>query len=110
MAVQMLKGIDRYPGSFARWATGLLTLVYPLKEVAVLGASAPAFAKKIQQWPLLHRLIMASTETNNDFPLLANRPAGEDTLIYVCENFTCQRPVDNLEAAMALLCKPIEDE
>lgn len=110
MAVQMLKGIDRYPGSFARWAKGLLTLVYPVKEVAVLGPSAPAFAEKIQQWPLLHRLIMASTETNNDFPLLTNRPVGADTLIYVCENFTCQRPVDNLEAARALLCKPIKHE
>ncbi|HKK77957.1 MAG TPA: thioredoxin domain-containing protein [Saprospiraceae bacterium] len=103
MALQVLKGVDRYPGSFARWSLGLLPQVYPHKEVAVVGEEAMAFAKKIQQLPLLHRLIMASTRDDNEFPLLADRPVRENTQIYVCENFTCQRPVDSVEAARALL-------
>lgn len=103
MALQVYQGIDRYPGSFARWARGLLMLVYPLREIAVVGAQAPALAKKIQHLPLLHRLIMATTEANDGFPLLADRPVREDTQIYVCENFSCQRPVNTVAAAMELL-------
>lgn len=106
MVVQVLKGMDRYPGSFARWAKGLLALVYPLKEVAVIGPEALAFAKKIQALPLLHRLIMATVEEREEFPLLANRPGQEKTQIYICENFACQRPVDSVEAATALLKSP----
>lgn len=103
MALQVFKGIDRYPGSFARWTKGLLGLVYPIKEIAIIGDQASAFAKKIQDLPLLHRVIMATEEENGEFPLLADRPRRKDTKIYVCENFTCQRPVDNVEAATSIL-------
>lgn len=103
MAFQVFKGIDRYPGSFARWIKGLLSLVYPVKEIAIVGADAVAFAKQIQDLPLLHRIVMATTEENGAFPLLADRPLREDTQIYVCENFTCQRPVDNVDAAASIL-------
>jgi uncharacterized protein YyaL (SSP411 family) len=39
---------------------------------------------------------MASATENTDFPLLADKPFSAKTLIYVCENYACQRPVEEL--------------
>ena len=103
MGQQVLKGVSSYPGSFARWAQGMVSMIQPVKEIAVVGAEAIAFAKKIQQMPLLNRILMATTSEEQRFPLLADRPVKEKTQIYICENFTCQRPVEKLEAAAELL-------
>jgi uncharacterized protein YyaL (SSP411 family) len=108
MGQQVLKGVSTYPGSFARWAKGMLSLIKPVKEIAIVGSEAMVFAQKIQQLPLLNRVVMATREEEQTFPLLANRPVRAATQIYICENFTCQRPVETIAAAAELLGQAIK--
>jgi uncharacterized protein YyaL (SSP411 family) len=46
---------------------------------------------------LPNKVIAASLTPNETLPLLAGKPGNADALIYVCRDFTCQRPVSDLD-------------
>ncbi len=100
MTTKMLKGIERYPSSFANWATASLGLAYPRKEIAVVGKNAKARASQLQHAGIYHCVIMASEQEQSEYPLLADKPVDKLAQIYICQNFTCERPVDTLEQAL----------
>jgi uncharacterized protein YyaL (SSP411 family) len=105
MAYKMLAGLRKYPSSFANWARGILYMVYPPKELAIVGASAREYARSVQSSAVQNYLLMASTSEQKGFPLLAHKTPGEggDTLIYICENFVCESPVNSVEEAIERL-------
>ncbi|MCA0235961.1 MAG: thioredoxin domain-containing protein [Bacteroidetes bacterium] len=97
-AQQMLKQVEdavkTYPRSFERWAMALLMEAYPYHEIAILGKDAAEKAATIRGHFLPNAVIAASVQISDELPLLAEKVAGNDTaLIYVCRDFTCQRPV-----------------
>ena len=101
MALQMLKQVEdavkTYPRSFERWALAMLMEVYPYHEIAVVGKGAMETAARIQSRFLPNGIIAATMQGSDELPLLAEKVAGNDTaLIYVCRDFTCQRPVATL--------------
>lgn len=98
MARQMLlrveESIKRYPRSFERWALALMMEVYPYQEIAILGKDAFEKASAIQKGFLPNSVMAASRHITDELPLLAEKVAGEtNALIYVCRDFSCQRPV-----------------
>ena len=105
MALKVLGGAEKYTSSFANWARGMVALAKAPKEIAIIGPDALAWAKIIQQSPLHNYVIMAAEQEDDKFPLLANKSAilPKQTLIYICENFVCHRPVSKLEEAFAEL-------
>jgi hypothetical protein len=111
MLISMKDSVERYPSSFGRWATTMMNEVYGIPEIAVLGDDALNVAQVINTEFLPQRVLMASTNPDEAFPLLAGKNAGNDTLIYLCENFTCQKPVKTIEefrqlaGAVKSLCK-----
>lgn len=105
MARKMLAGLQKYPGSFANWARGVLHLVYPPKEIAIIGSEANTYARALQRSGQQHYLLMASPQEQDAFPLLAHKAPGKDgsTLIYICENFVCESPVNSVDQALERL-------
>ena len=107
-AVEMLKrvrdAVEKYPSSFSRWAQAMALLTEPLYEVAIVGPEALSMATDFQQRAFLpNSVIMAATKANEKYPLLAGRgTADERTLIYVCQDFTCQMPVSSIPEALKL--------
>ncbi|MFK7932859.1 MAG: thioredoxin domain-containing protein [Saprospiraceae bacterium] len=97
MLLAMSETVTRYPSSFGRWAMGILNEIYPIKEIAIIGTEAKEKAKAIQQQFLPNKVIMISADGDDNFPLLAGKTATDKTLIYVCENYACQRPVEEYE-------------
>ncbi len=101
MAIAMLSSmretVERYPMSFERWATALLNETYPLHEIAVIGENAFEKALAIQKDFLPNKVIAASREKGAHIALLDGKTGGEDALIYVCRDFSCQRPVHNID-------------
>ncbi len=97
MLLKIKKSIENYPSSFSRWASELLNQTYTIKEIAVLGPDASDFANEINKIFIPGSLLMASTKSNNKYQLLENRFSENETLIYLCENYSCQRPVKSVE-------------
>ena len=98
MLLIMRDTLERYPLSFERWATAALNEVWPLHEIAVVGGNATEKATALQRIFLPNKVIAAAPDTGSAIPLLADKTGAPDALIYVCRNFTCQRPVVGIEA------------
>ena len=103
MLQAMAETIERYPLSFERWATALMQEIYPPHEIAVVGKDAIAQAMALQKIFVPNKVIAASVLETDKLPLLAGKTADDNTYIYVCRNFVCQRPVVSLDAFRELL-------
>ena len=103
MLKRLLKQAEKYPTSFSMWLSCILAAIYPAKEVAVIGQAYRGISKSILEHFIPFLSIMASPDKQNGYPLLKDREAGDDTEIYVCEQFTCHRPVKMIEEALSLL-------
>ncbi|MEZ4886540.1 MAG: thioredoxin domain-containing protein [Chitinophagales bacterium] len=100
-AVQMVKSmeesISKYPTSFARWLNVMTYLVFPLQELAVVGENAAVLTAELQQLFVPNKLLMMDEKGEGQHPLLANRYVEGKTLIYRCQNFVCERPVETVK-------------
>jgi uncharacterized protein len=93
----MREPVERYPSSFSRWATSMMDEVCGIPEIAVIGKEASKSAEKINQEFLPQKVLMAASSTTNSFPLLEGKESNSDTLIYICQNYACQKPVKTIE-------------
>lgn len=106
-ATDMLKtmrdAVERYPSSFARWANGLFWLVYPAPEIAVIGVDFKHKSQKINQLYIPNKVLMAASDAEASYPLLAGRNASDETNIYICRDYACQMPVQTVEEVKKML-------
>ena len=49
------------------------------------------------------KIIQSSERSNKDYPLLNGKTASIGTQFYVCKNFTCQQPVNQVDDLMKQL-------
>ncbi len=93
----MQETIARYPRSFSRWAQALLHETgQATLEIAIVGDNAYEKAVALQQQFLPNKVLVASRQPIQSLPLLADKPGAAEALIYVCRDFSCQRPVTSL--------------
>ncbi|MBK9338930.1 MAG: thioredoxin domain-containing protein [Lewinellaceae bacterium] len=97
MLTKMQVTVERYPLSFERWALALVYEVHPYLEIAVVGSNALEKAQAIQNRFLPNMALTANREGENTLPLLAGKSGAEDALIYVCQDYACQAPMQTLE-------------
>lgn len=98
MLQAMQKEVIYNPLTYASWAGALLADNKGVLEIAVVGSQAAAWAKELQELYLPFKVLMASDGSPSDFPLLQGKTADDDTLIYVCQDYRCQRPLKSVEA------------
>ncbi|CAN5440091.1 thioredoxin domain-containing protein [soil metagenome] len=104
MMDNMSAAIAAYGGSCTNWASVLLEYSKPVQEVAIVGPRHTEFAKAIAQRFNPQRMMMAAPAESEQWPLLQNRTStSNETLIYLCQNYTCQRPVNSVAAFWAML-------
>ncbi len=96
--------IIKYPGSFGIWAALLLQQLMGLNEIAVIGMDFALVCEKILSKYFPNTILMGTQNENIDFPLLANKPKRDETLIYLCKNYACLAPQKSIE----LVIKEIE--
>ena len=94
MVFALRDSIEKYPSAFGNWALALMAEVKGYLEIAVVGNEYREIIRHIQTRYLPFAVFAGSESENNDYPLLENRTSSDgDTLIYVCQDYTCQRPV-----------------
>ncbi len=102
MVAALSGAIERYPGSFAGWGLAALLLASPERELVITGPGAREAARKFLSDYRPGLLILASEADRPDVPLLMKRYLSE-LRYFVCENRSCQLPVETREAALQLL-------
>ncbi len=89
--------ILKYPSSFGNWAGALLTEVYPIRTVAVLGKEAVGARRILLQQPLLNVYLSV------DEASLKAANADADLQLVICENFACGLPTHDVHDAIEAL-------
>ena len=95
--------ITTEPNYMSNWAIAYAEMKKGLAEVAVIGENAPSVAREFFGSFQPFALAMGSVHETH-LPLLEDKTAIDGKLtIYVCYNKTCQRPVHDLDSAIAQL-------
>lgn len=103
MVAGLIKAIVRYPSSFGIWSCLLQELVYDTIEISIVGKEYFSIQKEALSAFIPNKVLMCSPGSNNEFPLLVDKPATDMTLIYVCKNFSCRAPVFTVQELLYLI-------
>jgi hypothetical protein len=107
IAKQMLLNVEEpmvdYGSGYSNWALLMMDFLEGNYEVVICGNDAFVALKELQQhyYP---QVIWAGTVKNElDFSFLQSRFVNGNTLIYVCQNNTCQLPVESISEVKKIL-------
>lgn len=101
MLVNVHPEMARYGSAYSNWAILLLAQVVPLKEVVLAGPDIESSKEKIQK-PYHPQKVLLRATANSTLALVKGKEAA-NTRIYVCEQGSCQLPVDTVALALAQL-------
>ncbi len=103
MLLAMRESLEKYPSSFSQWASCVMGEVFGVSEVAVVGNQALARGKEVNAEYLPQKVLMAAMVADDAYPLLREKQGGDHTLVYLCQNYACQQPVETIEAFRLLV-------
>jgi len=93
--------IRRYPQGFGRALAAIEFYLNPTKEIVIIGEKGNELEREVRREYLPGKVVVLSENPARDaglIPLLNERKMIEDKpTAYVCENFTCQKPVTTIE-------------
>ena len=95
--------VENAPSAAGHLLAVLATARMGLREVALTGPEAPAWAGRLAATYRPNVVIAPATEPADEIPLLAGRFRPSGTHGFVCEQMVCQLPVTTYEALTALL-------
>jgi uncharacterized protein YyaL (SSP411 family) len=87
--------IIRYPTSFGVWASLVQMETNGVKEIVATGANVKNYVKRLLQVFLPNKILQTAVFFEEGFPLLEGKEFAEETVYYICENYTCKEPVTN---------------
>ena len=102
MANNIRPEMQNYPSGYANYANLILKEINPYYELAILGKDAHNMAIKINQKYVPNKLFLGSF-VRSEIELLKNKYVEGSTMIYICENKTCQIPTSNVSRAKKLM-------
>ena len=99
---QMLNNVRdnalQYGSGYSNWLNLMCNFVGNFYEIAVCGPQAFEKVKALNKHYIPNKIIAGSVK-NSNLPILQNRYS-DKTLIYVCENGTCQLPAEEVKNAL----------
>ena len=95
MVQHIVPTID-YPSAFSNWLNVLLHFSEQNKELAICGNTGSDYLNIINR-NYLPNIIIAGSSTESKLPFLVNRFSETETLFYLCQNKSCQKPTPNFE-------------
>jgi len=94
--------IIHYPTSFGVWANLLLERIVGTNEIAIIATTQDILTQVLKGY-IPHKIIMSSSNTSNAFPLLSGKEKLGELSLYLCRNYSCEKPVSTVEALMDLI-------
>lgn len=103
MLIGLAQAIIRYPGSFGVWASLLQARTMGVPEIALVGSNLEEHRSNFLRTFIPLRVFQSATETDNRFPLLSGKPLKLQAEFYLCKQYSCQSPVNELDRLLEQL-------
>jgi uncharacterized protein YyaL (SSP411 family) len=103
MLARLAQTVVRYPTSFGIWAGELLQMVKGTREIAVVGKEYLSRMQDLHRYYVPFKVLLGSEQDVPGLPLLEQRAKTGETLIYLCEDYHCIKPVNDIEEINNLL-------
>ncbi len=99
MLTSVTNKLNIFPVYHAQWASLAGLFANGTYVIVLMGNDAMQKNKELQEKYLPDCIVMGATDKEN-LPLLENKLAENKTLIYVCTNKVCKRPVEDVTSAL----------
>lgn len=103
MLARLSQTVVRYPTSFGIWAGELLQMVRGTKELAVVGKDFLPRMQEVHRFYIPFKVLLGAPEDQPGIPLLERREQPEATLVYLCEDYHCIKPVNYIQEIINLI-------
>jgi uncharacterized protein YyaL (SSP411 family) len=97
------QAISKHPTSFGVWATMIQALANHIPEIVITGKQAERARTDFLRIFIPFRVFQSSPLENEQFPLLAGKPYSNEVLIFLCKDYACQTPVNEVESLVRLM-------
>jgi hypothetical protein len=98
----------RYPTSFGVWAALLGAVVRGMAEVALVGEAHAKWRSDFLRAFVPDRVLMSGEAADADWPLLAGKIPENGKGIFLCKNYACQAPVNDVGEILGIITqKPL---
>ena len=101
--------VKKYPGSFGVWAMLMQSISKGIPEIAVLGGNLDLVIKEILRTFIPFRIVQSSPTDTRDFPLLSGKTSSTTPMIYLCKDYSCQTPVNEVSVFRKMLLGLFKD-
>lgn len=102
MLASISGGMSRYPQGYSQWLTLHQGLSLPYYEIAIVGDDCEQKRRELTN-SLLSNVVICGGKEEGTLPILQNRKVDSETLIYVCQNGSCQMPTSDVSVALGML-------
>lgn len=92
------------PTFHSNWLNFAIKFSYPFYELGIVGENFEKEREKICKH-FLPNIVLFGSRNESALEILENRYVKGKTLFYVCENRTCQLPVEDFESALAQISR-----
>lgn len=103
MTASLSQSVIRYPTSFGMWASMILKIVQGTTELAVSGADFKTKMKELNRLYVPGKVLLGADHDQEDMPLLQQRAQKGKTLIYLCQDYHCMKPVEDISEITNLI-------
>lgn len=103
MLARLSQTVVRYPTSFGVWAGELLQMVKGTHEIAVVGKDYLTRMRQVHDYYVPFKVLLGNEKDCPGLPLLEQREQAEKTLIYLCQDYHCIKPVNYIQEIVNLL-------
>ena len=100
MTSSLIRPVTTYPGSFGGWATLIQAFTYSIPEVVITGKKPEIARKEFLSHLIPYRVLQSAQEENTQFPLLRDKPVTPHPQIFLCKDYACQLPVNEVATAI----------
>lgn len=106
-AIKMCSGLMdmvlKYPGSFGIWAILMQALMKGVPEIAVTGGGFDTVLKQLLRIFIPYRVVQSSPVESKSFPLLEGKSYSASPSIWLCKDYACQAPVNEVSALQKMV-------
>lgn len=103
MISRLSQTITRYPTSFGIWANLMLQLLDGTREIAVVGKDYKLRMQEAHQYFIPFKVLIGADSDQKSIPLLEGREVPGDTLVYLCKDYHCIKPVHYIKEIINLI-------
>ncbi|MEP6616289.1 MAG: thioredoxin domain-containing protein [Ginsengibacter sp.] len=94
--------VVKYPASFGNWAALMVNISYGFNEIAIVGNGFEALRDELLKHYIPNKILQCTGNVlNTQYPLLAGKLSTGKPLAYLCRNYTCLEPVQNVQLLLA---------